>query len=534
MPDLAAFLPRQRAPAITLERLLTEPEWFGLTTASPLQRAGCRILDGLPLGDLALDPNVLEALGGADAVASLPLTRCAEFLLLAGIRSGKSLIAAACGVRAALTCDVSKLGPGEVPRVSILSLKKDTARATWAHVSGRVEASPALRELLISSTADAMLIRHPTGRPVELCIVAGSRAAGSLIGRWSAGVIFDEAPRMVGADEGVVNLDDARQSVAGRMLPGAQVLLIGSPWAPFGPVYKLTLEHFGKPSPKLVVIRGTGPAMNPGEWTPDRCAELKAQNPDAYRVDVLTEFMDPEAGLFASPELEACKRGGPLVRDAEDRRYYTAAMDPATRGNAWTLVVIGREHDREGKPFYFVALARQWIGSTSEPLKPRNVLREIAALLVPYRVSTVFSDQYGTDWGRDIASEFNLWIAEDATTDRKRLDMMMTLHAHVTERTIELAPDAVLLRDLGSVRRRVTQNGITIVYPFTSDGRHADYAPALGLAVQHPPRAPDADPLSLGTPERATADAADAKEAARREVEQRNAKRSRRILGRFS
>ena len=41
----------------------------------------------------------------------------------------------------------------------------------------------------------------------------------------------------------------------------------------------------------------------------------------------------------------------------------------------------------------------------------------------------------------------------------------------------------MLLRDLASVRRRVTQAGLTYHLPKTPDGRHADYVPALALAL---------------------------------------------------
>jgi hypothetical protein len=42
----------------------------------------------------------------------------------------------------------------------------------------------------------------------------------------------------------VVNLDHQRSSVLGRLLPNAQALYIGSPWAPFGPVYDAVTEHW--------------------------------------------------------------------------------------------------------------------------------------------------------------------------------------------------------------------------------------------------------------------------------------------------
>ena len=44
----------------TLETKLCDPAFFGLTTASPLQRAICRVADGKALGGLAADPVVMR------------------------------------------------------------------------------------------------------------------------------------------------------------------------------------------------------------------------------------------------------------------------------------------------------------------------------------------------------------------------------------------------------------------------------------------------------------------------------------------
>ena len=51
--------------AITTEALLESPKVFGISTMTNAQRAWCRALDGLPLGDLVNDPEVLRIFGGA-------------------------------------------------------------------------------------------------------------------------------------------------------------------------------------------------------------------------------------------------------------------------------------------------------------------------------------------------------------------------------------------------------------------------------------------------------------------------------------
>lgn len=521
----------------SLEEYLTSPEYFALTTASPLQRAVCRVLDGLPLGDLASHPDVLESLGGPDAVRSLPFKRPLEFILLAGVRCGKSLISACCAVRAARTCDVSKLGAGDIPTVSILSTAVSEAKKTWNHVVGNVMARPALRQYLLAEpTAREMFIRHPSGRPIRIAIAAGSRAASTLVGDWSAGAIFDEAPRMVGEEDGVINLDEARQSLLARMLPGAQILLIGSPWAPFGPVYDLMKEHGGRPTERLVCVRAFAYQLNPVIWTPEACKKLRETDPEVYDVDVMCEFRDVEAGLFSSHELEACARQGVGLLAPEPRIHYNAAIDPATRGNAWTLVVVGYRGpptpDDPARPSWFVAHYCQWVGESDKPLSPKATFREISKILEGFRLRTLVSDQFAADANQDLAAEFGLWLISETVTAKLKLEMYLGLRAHVADRTVELPSDSLFLRDLAAVRKKVTATGQTIELPRTADGRHADFAPALALAMSRPFRDPDPPGLpEHGTDERARHEAQEAKEAARLAVIERTTVRRRFVGG---
>lgn len=529
MPDLALFAPRR---PLTLETILTDPEWFGLTTASPVQRAICRAADGIPLGELASDPDVIASFGGPDidgrvnrsngrgidnpqgraAIAMLPRERPDSVALCSGIRGGKSLLSSAAAVRAAITCDVSRLGVGEIPRVPIVATSVDTAKPTWEVLVGRVTASPKARELIIGEpTTERIMLRHPTGRPIEIRVVAGARAASTLVARWIACAIFDEAPRMLGEDDGVVNLDHMLKAIALRMLPGAQILLPGSPWAPMGPIYDRVQEHFGKPSKAIVVVRSSGPMMNPFIWDDEKVATA-IKKPDEWRVDGLGDFMDPESGLLTTEAVGLCKRGE-LVVGKEDRRYYAAAMDPATRGNAWTLVVRGNR----GAGRSVIALAKQWIGSQAQPLRGSVVFPEMAELLKPFGVTRVFTDQWAIDALQDTANQAGLWLTET----KIGFDDYKRVQALVTEQKIELPPDPQLVQDLAGVRRRVTPDGVKIILPKTADGRHCDYAPALARVCSTLLQDPDPDPHPTTGPEAEALEAAAAKEAARLEVVRR-------------
>jgi len=483
------------ASELTLERMLISANGFGLATATRLQQAICRIADGRPLDGLERLPLLANAEAYAGDireratlawsigdVRKLPASRPAELYIVGPIRSGKSLMTAAVSVCATQRCDLSLIGPGEVPRVSVVSLTTDLARVVHQHVVGRATASSALKRLTIGdATSDSVMFRHPTGAPVEVKIVAGSRAGGSLVARWSAGVVFDEFTRMVGGEDGVINFDDARSAVSGRLLPGAQLCGIGSPWAPFGPAYKLVTEHWQAPAPERVVIRAVGPAMNPIYWTPERCEELRRRDPMAFRTDVLGEFADPESALFTADDLGHVIRRDAVELRPEPGHHYVAAMDPATRADAWTLVVATRLAN--GK--LSVVLARQWQATRGAPLSPDEVLREIAEELRPYDVARVATDQWAADALADIGARHGVYLASESITAARKVELFESMRTLVLSQKIELPPVRELIDDIRRVRKRVMQSGISIELP-RAGGRHCDYAFAAALALAQP------------------------------------------------
>lgn len=458
----------------TLETLLTSPDGLGLRTASPLQRAVCRIMDGTPLGDLARHPDVLEAFGTQDWTGQGPPK---EMVVLSAIRSAKSLIAGARAVQQTQTCDVSGLVAGEVPRVSVLSLKKDLAQVVFGYVCA-LSQGPLLRDRMIGEpSADTVVLRHPSGRPVEIKVTAGSRAGSSLVARWSAGVVFDEAPRMVGVDEGVVNLDDARSAVLARMLPGATILYPGSPWAPFGPVYEMWRKNKGAPSKNLVVIKAPGWAMNPVYWNPERCADLKARDPAVFATDVAADFADRLLSFLPTEAVEACVRQGMPREPRQHGVEYVAAMDPATRGNAWTMGIGYMSPTGVRR----LAYARQWQGSASTPLSPERVFEEMSHILREYGVSRVSTDQWSFDSLSDTAIRHGIYLDSVIASQQSKVDWFSSLRAWLVDKRVSLLDIPELAQDLKRVQRRVTQTGISIELPHTSDGRHCDYAAMLAL-----------------------------------------------------
>ncbi len=398
---------------------------------------------------------------------------------MAGIRTFKSLFAAVLAVWATRTVDLSRLGPGEIPRFSILSLTKDLAHVILRHLIGNLLARPNLKHLLLEEpTADTAMLRTVSGRAMEVKVVAGARAGASVVARWSAGIVYDEATRMVGADEGVVNLEDTHAAVVGRLLPNAQSIKIGSPWAPYGPMYDEQVKHWKKPTPDIVVVRARADWLNPVWWTPERAEELRRTDPVAYQTDFLAEFADAEEAMYPLALIEKCTRVGLLEVPREPGHEYVAAMDPATRGNAWTLVVATRTGRTKR-----IVLARQWQGSRLQPLSPRAVLREIAEVCREYGITWAYSDQWAAEPLRELAVEQGIELVIEDWTASNKVAAHMALQTEMADGFVELPAEPMLAKDLKVVRKRATAAGLAIDLPNTSDGRHADYAASIARCL---------------------------------------------------
>ena len=493
---------------LTLEQVLTHPRGFGLTTASPAQRACCRVADGLPLGDLACDETVVRTLGGADAVALLPTVPPLEFYLVAAIRTGKSLFTGALAVQTALSIDLSAVPKHELARIAVVSLDIDKAHVVMAHVMAALEMPGGLLapylERKPKPTTERVVIRRPDGRRVEIMIAAGKRGGAHLVSRWTVACIFDEACRMLGQEDGVVNLDDARAAVIERLRllrhhgAMARLVAVSSPWAARGPIYDAVQEYFGRPSEQLVIVRATGPELNPLWWTPAACEASRQDPRGSYENDVLGEFLDAEHGWLSAMEVRQATRAAPLERPRPEGSLtvsYCAAIDPGVSGNAWTLVIAGRDADLGGddmKAKYHVALARQWQGSPSNPLKARAIFAEMAPLLREYRLNSVYSDR----WSGALMAEIGDLAGVSVHVSRDSPEETSKHHADfrtlLLDGRLELSPLPMLVADMLAIRKKLQPGGaVRYVAPVTRDGRHADFKDAAVLAIARLAAGPD-------------------------------------------
>ncbi len=463
----------------SLEELVTlpKPKGFGLVTATPTQRAVMCLLDGRPVPDhLWAVPEVRATFGDVRPEV------CDEFMCLSGVRGAKTTMGVAAAI--CMTQRVSfpsDLMAGEMPRVNFVSERMDLVKGALRLLKESAREIPAIQAILYEQpldSSDYIILRHPSGVPIEIKVVAASREGVTLVSRWCAGMLFDEAPRMASNEDSVKGIEEMLSAVRSRMLPGARIMYIGSPVGRIGPMYKMFTQWFGKPDAPVTVARAKGPWLNPIWWTPERIEALKKKDFDSYLNDVEAEFRDVEQSFFSSIAVDSAVRQAPLVLAPEPGKSYTAVIDPATRRNAWTLGIA----ETEDNVRFRVCLAMQWMGSNTEPLSPNKVFAEMKPTLERYGVSTVISDQYAADAMKDIALTHGIGLTSITITPKLKIAMNQSLKVRLDAGLMELPPEPQLRDDLVNVRVRVDKHGDPkIILPETSDGRHCDYAAMLAL-----------------------------------------------------
>jgi hypothetical protein len=414
------------------ETLMSSPTLgFGIETLSPLQRAKSRIIDGRPLGDLAARDDVRRMLG-CDPELLAGIGQPSEVIDISGIRTGKTIGCAAVCYRMSQTVDVSPVLTGEAPpRIFWVSTTTEQARPGFDVFVGTIMSRAALRAAVVGEpTSDSVKLRHPSGIVIEVKIAPAAKAGSTLVGRWCAGAVFDEAPRWQTVDEGYrVSLEDCRTAIRGRLLKGAQLFYPGSPWAPEGWPYRMFEERFGKPGADLVVLRASAPDLNPVWWTPTRVAEVRAAEPRTAKMDIDAEFGSTASTAYGLDDVDAAGKERPA-----QYRYgpATISIDPSK--------LMGRDQ-------FGVAVLR-WAFPTSKrvevlmppppgsgilPTSMPPVLERGRPKTIPVDPNPVLVVEYAEAWG-DL----------DLDEVKQRLSQLVRLH-RPTLATMDLGGDTATL-----------------------------------------------------------------------------------------
>jgi hypothetical protein len=218
--------------------------------------------------------------------------------------------------------------------------------------------------------------------------------------------------------------------------------------------------------------------------TEERTRQLERDERKWQREYKAVPTQETDQSMFTAVLLDRVTRATPGDVPKEGGVTYVAAMDPGYVRNPWTFVIAGKRlvGNRVKRS---VVLAREWRGTDAYPNDPRRILREIAPLCRLYGIDGVYTDQYEKYGLQAIAEEpeiaIGVWVRDQNAT--ARLASYEALLMEISDDEVELPKHEQLRADLLAVRQRLTPNGFTVHLPQTPDGRHADFASSVTLAI---------------------------------------------------
>ena len=392
---------------------------------------------------MTLDPDEAEFFKTVAGGRLGPVAPLREVWAIAGRRSGKSRMAAACAVFEACL-NVRMLACGETGMVLVLAPTMAQASIVFAYALGFIEASPLLRQQLLSSTSTEIRLAG------DVVIAVHPANYRSVRGRTLLAVIADEIAYWRSDDDQSANPDRYGQS-------------------------------FGVDDPDVLVIQAPSLALNPtlSQATIDRAhaddAESASSEWDAqFRTDL---------SAFLSDDLidSAIDRARPREIPPVSGRSYVAFVDPSGgRADAYTLCIGHKEKDGR-----FVC---DLIRRVAPPFDPQSVTASFANLCREYRLTKIVSDNYAGEW---VSSA---WREQGFTHDRSEMPasaLYLEALASFARGSISIPDNPQLIRELRQLERRTSRTGRdTVSHPPDGHDDHANaLCGALRLAVK---------PLSLG------------------------------------
>lgn len=471
-PWSAGAVSRLTEHPVSLEEFAIDPQLGAFVEASPGQRLVFRLLDGLPPAG-AEQRELAEEMLGRTWSGELEEARRIAALIM-GADAGKSVMASQLLVHRSLFAPLDGLRPGQLAWALLVGPDMRLASIPLDYAKGTVTTSDLIREeLLVDPTPSAQTIRFQRGTVIG--ILPATSGGSAVRGRRFVAVVLEECAFFRDSDYRVNDVEIVR-ALRPRLLRGAQLLGISTPYRKSGWLWKLHREEFGR-SRHALVLKAPTKLMRPDKAQADLDRQYE-EDPTAAAAELGAEFLDNAEGLLDISDLEACVDGG-VARLAPDPRYkYAAAMDPSgLRNDPWAFTIVGRPMG-EGPVLQFIAKA--WRPGA----KVADIVGEIGTLLREFGLSRVFTDQYGSEVTREHFTRAGIVVDERPFTagasSPKTLGFKALKELVVAQR-IRLLDVPEQTRELGALEvTRLSGGGERIAAP----GRlHDDRACALALAV---------------------------------------------------
>lgn len=426
-----------------------------------------------------------EMFGGAWRI---PSSAKRVVYLRLGRGSGKTTISAAWNIYVAVTANLDRCGPGDIPVAVTVAPDKATAKLSIRMAREMMRANSNLNALVLESSEERIDIRRPDGRRVAIEAFAASRGGSSVRGRSILTFLLDEAEFFRSDDSGayLINDRDIYGALMPRLLPGGKGIFLSTPWPVETMMAEEFTKNFGKPK-NAVAVKATTLLMRGDDQEIVAIVEQELErDPDNARreyfceVDALSDGSFFDAGaLTASTDAVSA---WPIPRNP--LWAVSAGADFAFKSDSSTLTIVQFDGHR-----YRLAEAVELRPRRGQPLKPSEVCREFAQVLKRYGLTQLVADGHYREALKEHLGSYGINIIPAPEGVRGKMEVFTRTKAvlheglctipdnHDGKRLIEQAKTVVAKPAAGGT--------LTIRMPRRVGTAHGDLVSAWTLAVHH-------------------------------------------------
>jgi hypothetical protein len=458
----------------TILDIMTHTRWLGAWFADASWRAWKAFLPsvfGLPMTDAAA--AIYRRHTGR---TTLPSTAAREAWVVAGVRAGKSRVAALSAVYLACFRDYAPyLAPGERAVVMVLAADRQQAHVVFEYVRAFLQV-PQLQRLVAHEGREAVALTN--GVTIEI----HTSNFRSVRGYTCVAVICDEIAFWP-TDESGANPDrEILQALRPRMttIPGAMLLCISSPYWRRGALWDAYRQHYGRDGDPVLVWQADTRSMNP-TVDPALIAAAYEQDVAAAAAEYGAEFRRDIDTFVSREAVEACVIPGRHELAPVSGVEYVAFVDPSGGSQDSMTLAVAHAENR--------CMVLDCIREQRPPFNPAAVVSEFASTLRRYRVSVVIGDRYGGEWPRERFCEDGI---EYRGAEETRSELYLNFLPMLNSGQVELLDHPQLVSQLCALERRTARGGKDSIDH--APGAHDDIAnAAAGALVRSRPSVPSAE-----------------------------------------
>lgn len=357
-----------------------------------------------------------------------------EACCIVGCQSGKSQIAALVGVFEAMNAVLTGQRNVYVPLIA--QDLRGAQRALFNYTKEAVASSPLLKNEVVRETAEGLELNGGVTLAVYPCRPAAIR------GIRAACVIIDELAFFISSDGHPNDTEMLRAARTRTATTGGKVLILSSPYASTGALYDLHRKNFGVENSPVLVWQSSAPEMNP-TLPADYLERMEADDPDAYRSEVLGEFRQGVSNLFDFETLQSCVPAGIKERLPEKGFTYAAHIDQAT-GSGKDSFCLAISHEDGGRSI--LDCLRRW----APPFTPSSVIEECSSILRRYKLTETSGDRHAENFIVDAFQKCGITFRRsDLTTIQTYLEFLPM----VNSQQVVLLDSPMLLKELRGLQR---------------------------------------------------------------------------------